>query len=188
MAEVAFEHTLPGGQILRVVRGDITEEQSAAIVNAANEHLAHGGGVAGAIARRGGPSIQHESSEWVREHGLVHTGSAAITGAGTLPAQAVIHAVGPVWGSGDEETRLASAIRSALQLADEHNLASISIPGVSSGIFGGPKDVCARTIVQAALNHIAAHPDTVLAEVRFCNIDAETTAAFTTAAQELFGT
>jgi len=98
MNQVVREVTLPTGQVLRIVRGDITEERVDAIVNAANSHLKHGGGVAGAIVRKGGESIQRESDEWVRQHGPVPTGQVAVTGAGNLPAKAVIHAVGPVWG------------------------------------------------------------------------------------------
>jgi len=105
MREIIFDHQTAAGQIVRIVRGDLTQEPVEAIVNAANEHLAHGGGVAGVIVRRGGHVIQEESSRWVREHGPVPTGGAAITTAGQLPARYVIHAVGPVWGTGDEEAR-----------------------------------------------------------------------------------
>src|SRR5689334_681962 len=94
LAEATIGHT-----IVRLVEGDITEERVDAIVNAANQHLQHGGGVAGAIVRKGGPSIQRESNAI----GFTPTGSAAITGAGDLPCKFVIHAVGPVWGSGDED-------------------------------------------------------------------------------------
>lgn len=180
-----FEHTLTTGQTLRVVQGDITAETTDAIVNAANEWLQHGGGVAGAISRRGGEAIQRESSAWVQQHGPVKTGSAAITGAGRLPAKYVIHAVGPVWGSGDEEAKLGSAVKSALALADQYGLRSIAIPGISSGIFGGPKDVCARINIQAALDYLQQHPTTNLKEIHFCNIDEPTTLAFLTEIQKL---
>ena len=152
---VLFDHTLETGQVLRVVQGDITVEKTDAIVNAANEQLMHGGGVAGAISRKSGGVVQEESDAWVRRHGPVATGSAAITQAGRLPARYVIHAVGPVWGSGNEEEKLGNAVSSALSLADSHNLKSISMPGISSGIFGGPKDVCSRIIVQSAVEYLA---------------------------------
>ena len=142
-------YQLPDGRTIVIVHGDITEAHVDAIVNAANEHLQHGGGVAGAISRRGGDSIQAQSSRWVREHGRVPTGSAAITGAGRLPAKYIIHAVGPIWGSGDEEGKLAAAVTSALTLADEHGATSIAIPAISSGIYGMPKDVSARVLIQA---------------------------------------
>ena len=184
---VLFEHTLESGQVLRVVRGDITIETTAAIVNAANERLMHGGGVAGAISRKSGGVVQEESDVWVRRHGPVVTGTAAITGAGRLPAKYVIHIVGPVWGSGGEEEKLGSAVRSALALADAHHLPSISIPGISSGIFGGSKDVCARAIVQTSLDYLAQNPTSSLREIRFCNIDERTAASFMAVAEMLWG-
>ena len=148
MRQVLFEHTTSKEQVIRIVQGDLTAEAVDAIVNAANERLAHGGGVAGAISRAGGPIVQRESDAWVREHGPVPTGSAAITGAGALPCRYVIHAVGPVWGSGDEERKLASAVQSALDLADENDLRSVSMPGISSGIFGFPKPLCAEVMLR----------------------------------------
>lgn len=185
MREVLFVHELPTGQVIRVVKDDLTEERVDAIVNAANEHLAHGGGVAGAIVRKGGPEIQEESNRWVAQHGPVRTGTAAITGAGRLPAKYVIHAVGPVWGTGEEKAKLASAVRSALQLAEEHGLASISMPGISSGIFGFPKDLCAEVMFDAVLDFLAGQPKT-LREINFCNIDEQTANTFVAEAQRRF--
>jgi O-acetyl-ADP-ribose deacetylase (regulator of RNase III) len=102
---------------LQLVQADITELTTDAIVNAANEHLAHGGGVAGVISRKGGPAIQRESNEWVRQHGPVRTGSAAITSGGRLEARHVIHAVGPIYdGTPRSAELLASAVRAALQM------------------------------------------------------------------------
>ncbi|NJN99888.1 MAG: macro domain-containing protein [Anaerolineales bacterium] len=182
---VLFEQTLSAGQLMRVVQGDLTAETVEAIVNAANEGLQHGGGVAGAIRRQGGETIQRESDAWVKQHGPVTTGSAAITGAGNLAANYVIHAVGPVWGSGNDEHKLASAVRSALALADEHQVKTISIPGISSGIFGGPKDICARVIIKTTLDYLAQNPASALEEVRFCNIDNLTAATFVAEARKL---
>jgi putative ATPase len=184
---VLFEHTLPTGQLVRVVQGDLTAETVEAIVNAANEWLQHGGGVAGAIRRQGGETIQRESDAWVKQHGPVSTGSAAITGAGNLAATYVIHAVGPVWGSGNDEHKLASAVRSALVLAGEHQVKSISIPGISSGIFGGPKDICARVILKTTVDYLQQNPSSSLQEVRFCNIDNLTAATFVAEAKKLWG-
>jgi len=135
-----------GGARLRVVRGDLTEASVDAVVNAANSHLQHGGGVAGAIVRKGGQVIQEESDRI----GYVPVGHAALTSAGRLPARLVIHTVGPRWGEGDEEAKLASAVRSALTLAEENGLASVAMPAVSGGIFGFPKERCARVIVREA--------------------------------------
>lgn len=184
-ATILLEHTLPTGQIIRVVQGDLTAETSEAIVNAANEWLQHGGGVAGAIRRQGGEVIQQESDAWVQQHGPVHTGSAAITSAGKLAVRYVIHAVGPVWGSGHDEQKLASAVQSALALAESRQLKSIAIPGISSGIFGGPKDICARVIIQTTLEYLQHHPTTSLREVRFCNIDTLTATTFVQEARKL---
>ena len=187
MGAILFEHALEGGQTIRVVQGDLTVENVDAIVNAANEHLTHGGGVAGAISRRGGPAVQRESTSWVRQHGPVPTGSAAITGAGSLPCRYIIHAVGPVWGSGEEEAKLARAVCSALDLADRHDLRSVSMPGISSGIFGFPKPLCARVMLAAIHTWLSDHPKSSVREVASCNIDAETARVFVTEALQRFG-
>ncbi|MBK8903109.1 MAG: macro domain-containing protein [Anaerolineaceae bacterium] len=184
--KIFLEYNLPAGQILRIGQGDITEETTEAIVNAANERLEHGAGVAGAIRKRGGEIIQEESHRWVQEHGRVHTGSAAITGAGSLATKYVIHTVGPIWGSGNEEKKLASAVKSALSVAAQHGIKSIAIPGISSGIFGGPKDLCARIIIQTTANYLNRNPATSIKEVHFCNIDEETVSAFLLQAKSIF--
>ena len=184
--QVRFEHRTALGRVIRVVQGDLTLEQVDAIVNAANGDLAHGGGVAGAISRKGGPSIQKESTAWVREHGPVRTGSAAITGAGELPCRYVIHAVGPVWGSGDEQAKLAGAVRSALDLADQHGLRTVSMPGISSGIFGFPKPLCAQVMLRTISEWLSIHPDSSMQEVNACNIDALTADIFCQEADSQF--
>jgi O-acetyl-ADP-ribose deacetylase len=121
MSEIVFTHRFETGQQLEITQGDLTEEQVDAIVNAANNQLAHGGGVAGAISRKGGPQIQAESSEWVRRHGPVSHDQPAYTSAGRLPARYVIHAVGPVWGAGDEDRKLEEAVRGSLETAESWN-------------------------------------------------------------------
>lgn len=178
-------HERGDGRVVRVVRGDITEEDVDGIVNAANERLAHGGGVAGAISRKGGPEVQRESDAWVREHGPVPTGGAAITPAGALKARYVIHAVGPVWGQGDEQPLLASAVTSALSLGDERGLVSVSLPAISTGIFGFPKPLGVKVILRAVIEFLDSHPETSLREVRLCNIDAETCHLFVEEARRL---
>lgn len=178
MNKVVLSVERPDGRVLRVVQGDITQEEVDAIVNAANSHLAHGGGVAGAIVRRGGHVIQEESHRWVEEHGPVPTGSAAITGAGRLPAQYVIHAVGPRWGMGNEESLLYRAVQSALALADEKGLRSISLPAISTGIFGFPKPLGVKVILRAVEDYLDEHPQSSLQEIRLCNIDTYTTDLF----------
>src|SRR5204862_4217538 len=131
-------------KIIRLVKGDITERDVDVIVNAANSYLKHGGGVAAAIVRKGGAIIQEESDKI----GFVPVGSAVITGAGKLPCKAVIHTVGPRMGEGDEDNKLLRALRSTLTLAAEKGFKSISVPAISSGIFGFPKDKCAKILVE----------------------------------------
>ena len=159
--------------------GDICDLEVDAIVNAANEMLAHGGGVAGAIARQGGPQITSESRRWVERHGRVPTGSAAVTGGGNLKARYVIHAVGPVWhgGSQDEERLLAGAVRSALSLADERGLASIALPAISTGIFGYPIHLAVPTILTTILKYLDEHPASSVREIRICDINKATVAS-----------
>jgi O-acetyl-ADP-ribose deacetylase (regulator of RNase III) len=132
------------------VRGNLLDEPVDAIVNAANGHLAHGGGVAGIISRAAGPELQAESDALIRRLGPLPTGSAVVTTAGKLPFKGVIHAVGPRQGEGDEERKLVQALTSAFARANEKGWTSVSFPAVSSGIFAVPLDVCARAYVKAA--------------------------------------
>ena len=134
-----------------VVKGDITELEADAIVNAANSYLKHGGGVAAAIVRRGGWIIQEESDEYVRRHGPVPVGGVAVTGAGNLNARYVIHAVGPRYGEDRGDEKLASAIRSALEKAEELGLRSIALPAISTGVYGYPLERCATIMADVLL-------------------------------------
>jgi O-acetyl-ADP-ribose deacetylase (regulator of RNase III) len=179
-------HTFPSGQRLEIVSGDITQEQVDAIVNAANEYLRHGGGVAGVISRRGGPQIQAESDEWVRVHGPVSHAEPAYTGAGRLPCRYVIHAVGPVWGSGDEDAKLTAAVQGSLRLADRLTLASIALPAISTGIFGFPKERAAQVILDAIRSYFAANPASGLKQVRVILYDGPTLDAFQRKFEETF--
>ncbi len=185
MSELKYACTAPSGQTIRLFKGDLTEEDVDAIVNAANEHLAHGGGVAGAIVRKGGTSIQEESNRI----GHVPTGQAAITGAGRLKARYVIHAVGPVYQAGDPrmDELLTSAGRSSLVLAHERGLASIAFPAISSGIFGFPKDRCARDLTGAAVDFAEQFPDSPLRDIRFTIIDDVTLDYFLAEFERRFG-
>ncbi len=156
MNTVLTEHVLITGQTLQIVQGDITAEEVDAIVNAANEHLQHGGGVAWAISKKGGPAIQKESDAWIRQHGLVPHTHPAWTSGGLLPAKYVIHAVGPVWGDtqgagagGNEDKKLSEAVTGSLHVADELKCSSIALPAISTGIFGFPKDRAAGIIFSA---------------------------------------
>ena len=146
MNTVLVERQLPSNQTIQIVQGDITIEDVDAIVNAANEHLQHGGGVAWAISKKGGSAIQKESDAWIRQHGRVTHAHPAWTSGGDLPAKYVIHAVGPVWGDGDEDQKLSDAVLGCLRVADELNCASIAMPAISTGIFGFPKERAAKII------------------------------------------
>ncbi len=178
MNTVLRQHTFPGGQILQLVQGDLTQETVDAIVNAANAHLQHGGGVAGAIVRRGGMEIQRQSDEWVRRHGPVSHAEPAYTGAGSLPCKYVIHAVGPVWGEGDEDKKLAEAIAGSLRLADHLKLTSIAFPAISTGIFGYPKERAAGIIYQTIQEYFENQPVSSLKQVRLTLFDQPTIQAF----------
>ena len=178
MQQVLREIRLPGEQLLQIVQGDLTQENVDAIVNAANTYLRHGGGVAGAIVRRGGAQIQAESDAWVRQHGPVPHDSPAYTSAGNLPCRYVIHAVGPIWGEGDEDAKLTAAIQGSLILAAQLKLKSIAFPAISTGIFGYPKDRAARVILKAILMYFDQHPPSSLELVRLTLIDQPTIQAF----------
>ncbi len=158
-----------GKTAVRLVSADLTERDVDAIVNAANSRLQHGGGVAGAIVRKGGRIIQEESDKI----GYVPAGGAAITTGGKLKARYVIHAVGPRMGEGDEDNKLRAAIRSVLKLAAEKRLKSISIPAISAGIFGFPKDRCARILVGETGAFLKGNAATSLELVEFCIFDKE---------------
>jgi O-acetyl-ADP-ribose deacetylase (regulator of RNase III) len=144
-----------------VVLGDLLKQPVEAIVNAANGRLAHGGGVAGIIARAAGPALQEASERIVRERGVLPAGSAVVTTAGELPFKGVIHAVGPRMGEGDEEAKLIRALEAAFTRAAENHWTSLAFPAVSSGIFAVPLDICARAYLRAA----RASP---LGNVRLC--------------------
>ena len=180
MASLVSQRTLPSGQTLALYHGDLTEERVDAIVNAANERLAHGGGVAGAIVRRGGQEIQAESDAWVKQHGPARHDQPALTGAGKLPCKAVIHAVGPVWQSGarNEDANLRAAYTAALELAHRQGFASSAFPSISTGLFGFPLERGAAIALRAVEDFCAAHPDSPLREIRFTLIDAPTVEAF----------
>jgi len=188
MSTLKAQHQTPSGQVISLRQGDLTQEEVEAIVNAANSQLAHGGGVAGAIVRRGGPSIQEESNRWVREHGPVPVGQVALTGAGNLPAKAVIHAVGPRWGlDRPEEELLRAAVENSLLKAHEEGFTSIALPAISSGIFGFPQDRCAQILLQTAADFCAQYPHSSLRDIRFVLFDDQTTQTFLSTFRQLFG-
>jgi len=189
MATLIAKHTRSSGQTLGLYHGDLTEERVDAIVNAANAQLQHGGGVAGAIVRRGGHEIQAESDAWVRQHGPAGHDKPALTSAGRLPCKAVIHAVGPVWqgGNNNEDVNLRAAYTSALELAHAQGYTSIAFPSISTGIFGFPVERGAHIALQAAQDFYSAHPDSPLREIRFTLIDAPTVEIFRQAFENVIG-
>ena len=157
-----------GRSIIELVKGDITELEVDAIVNAANSRLKMGGGVAGAILRKGGWSIQEECDKI----GYCPVGGAVITGAGRLKARYVIHAVGPRMGEGDEDRKLRDATLNSLKLAEKHGVRSIAFPAISTGIFGFPKDRCAKIMLRTAADYLKAGSG--IERVIFCLYDDKT--------------
>ena len=158
--------------VLGLFDGDITEMDTDAIVNAANAQLVLGGGVAGAIRRRGGPTIQQECSKI----GGTFVGGAVITTGGKLKAKFVIHAVGPRMGEGEEDEKLKNATLNSLKLADKHNLESIAFSAISAGIFGFPIDRCAEIMLRTTIEYLKAK--TGLKKIVFCLFGRDSYAVF----------
>ena len=164
---------------IQLIQGDITEMETDAIVNAANEQLVLGGGVAGAIRRKGGPQIQEECDLI----GGSYVGGAVITTGGKLKAKHVIHAVGPRMGEGNEDEKLRNATLNSLKLADENGLTSIAFPAISTGIFGFPRERCAPIMLQTTKTYLEG--STKLQKVVFCLFDQETLNIFRRFAHKL---
>jgi O-acetyl-ADP-ribose deacetylase (regulator of RNase III) len=148
--------------ILEIIKGDITDLAVDAIVNAANVSLQMGGGVAGAILRKGGSKIQMECDNLAP----IKTGETAITNSGKLKVKKIIHAVGPIYGSGNEEIMLKNAVLNSLKCAAVNNLKTIAFPAISAGIYGFPKEKCAEILLQTTINFL--EKDNKLDKVIFC--------------------
>jgi len=161
-----------GNTVIELLDGDITEMDTDAVVNAANAQLILGGGVAGAIKRKGGPEIQEQCNKI----GGTFVGGAAITTGGKLKAKYVIHAVGPQWGEGNEDEKLKNATLNSLKLADKNNLKSISFPAISAGIFGFPIDRCAKIMLRTTIDYLKGQ--TGLKKVVFCLFGNESYSVF----------
>jgi O-acetyl-ADP-ribose deacetylase (regulator of RNase III) len=187
MNTILGEHAFPTGQVIQIVQGDITIEEVDAIVNAANEYLQHGGGVARTISKQGGPAIQKESDAWVREHGRVSHANPAWTSGGGLPAKYVIHAVGPVWGDGEEDQKLEATVTGSLRVADELSCSSIALPAISTGIFGFPKDRAAGIIFSTVENYFAENSSSRLKTVKLLLYDQPTVNVFLKSWQDKWG-
>jgi len=170
--------------VLRLIQGDITEQSTDAIVNAANSGLMGGGGVDGAIHRAGGPAILEECKKIRSEKGRLPPGQAVLTTGGTLPARYVIHTVGPVWhgGTSNEAETLASAYQESLALAVKQGLTSISFPSISTGAFGYPLAEAARVAIKTVTDFL--QQGTTLNQVIFVLFDQRTFAAYRQALAE----
>lgn len=160
------------------ITGDLAALDVDVVVNAANEHLSHGGGVAAALASAGGPAVQDESDAWVAEHGPVEEGQAAVTTGGNLPARWIVHVVGPRHrGDGSDAAKLTAAVTAALDAADDLGVTSVALPAISAGIFGYPVADATRVIAAACQSWATAHPDEDL-EILLVGYDDRTAAAF----------
>ena len=166
---------------IHLMQGDITEMDTDAIVNPANEQLVLGGGVAGAIRRKGGPLIQEECDLI----GGTFVGGAVVTTGGKLKAKYVIHAVGPRMGEGNEDEKLRSATLNSLKQAEEKGLKSLAFPAISTGIFGFPRERCAPIMLKTTKEYLEG--PTSLQKVVFCLFDQGTLAIFQQSAQKLLG-
>lgn len=178
-----LEHALGNGVKLSLYQGDITDEAVDAIVNAANERLQHGGGVAAAIVRKGGRQIQEESNRLIKRYGPLDVGEADYTSGGSLSCRHVIHTVGPEWfrhGKDMSKSLLRRACLESLRLAVQLNVSSIALTAISSGIFGMPKDICAE-IMFHSIEEFSVSEDaklSTLRDIRIVIIDDPTLTVF----------
>ncbi|MFC2066888.1 O-acetyl-ADP-ribose deacetylase [Chloroflexota bacterium] len=170
---------------LSIIKGDITQQATDAIVNAANSGLMGGGGVDGAIHRTGGPAILAECKQIVAKHGRLPTGKAVITTGGNLKARYVIHTVGPVWhgGSKGEAGLLESAYHESLKLAAGNQLSSVSFPSISTGVYGYPVEDASRVALKAVTSFL--WKITSIKEIVFVLFDSRTFAAYSSALSEI---
>lgn len=165
-ARIRYEIPFSAENRLQLVEGDITRENVDAIVNAANSRLQHGGGVAAAISHAGGRTIQEESDAWVNKFGPITHTRPAFTGAGDLPCRYVIHAVGPIWGEGDEVFKLRQTIRGCFLLSEELAISSLAFPAISTGIYGFPSEKAAEVFKEEIFRFFEKNPLTKLHLVR----------------------
>ena len=173
---------------LIIVQGDITQQATDAIVNAANSSLMGGGGVDGAIQRAGGPAILEECKQVVARQGRLAAGRAVMTTGGDLLAKHVIHTVGPVWHGGDrgEEELLESAYRESLKVAADNNLTSVSFPSISTGAYGYPVAPAAATALGTVVAFLREKA-TSLREVVFVLFDSRTYEVYIDALKRVTG-
>lgn len=175
------------GKKISVFRGDLTKHRVDAIVNAANEELKHVGGLAAAIVEQGGADIQVQCDQYIQKHGLLLEGRTTVTQAGVLPCDSIIHTVGPKWDSQADifrqngtETRQEKVLKLAIKncLNEAASVRSIAIPAVSSGVYGFPRELCAKIIVDVILDFCEANPSSRLSDIHLVNNDSETVKVF----------
>ncbi|HOX08753.1 MAG TPA: O-acetyl-ADP-ribose deacetylase [Planctomycetota bacterium] len=178
-------HLQIGTARIELLQGDLTRDDSDAIVNAANSGLMGGGGVDGAIHRAGGPVILEECREIVASRGRLPTGQAVITGGGRLPARHVIHTVGPVYsGRPGDPKLLASCHTESLKLAAECKLVSVAFPAISTGVYGYPVEKAAPVALRAVAEFLKGNPEGPVRRVRFVLFSAAALEAFRAAARQ----
>ncbi len=172
-----------GSSRLSLVRGDITNESTEAIGNAANSGLRGGGGVDGAIHRAGGPTIMEEC----RKIGGCPTGSAVITTGGNLKAKYVIHAVGPIYNDGTrgEDKLLSGAYKSSLEIASKKGIKSVAFPSISTGVYGYPIDEASKIALKTVIDYLKEHPEIEL--VRFVLFSEKDLSVYEESLKELTG-
>ena len=176
-------HETPSKLKVVVYEGDITQENSDIIVNTCNKHLDHGGGMSFAISKAGGPSVQQESDQYVKQNGPLSTGDVVVTDSGFLKCKKILHAVGPQWKKQKKDgsiTFLKNVFWRIYNIALSLKAKSVAIPAISAGVYGVPKEVCAQTTFSFIneLDENLTSKKTGPFEIRLVNIDPETIKIF----------